>query len=189
MRRPIFATVLLLVIGIAVLYYVYNRPNRVVSVDVGAVQEYAGDVATTTSVKTALALNKATNPLDIHVATNNKVVTLSGQVPSAEDQQLAGEIALNTNGVTSIVNNTVVAPPPQLATAGSQDGNIKAAVLELILNNPDLRNEEVRVDVNNGDVKLSGRVATESQKGALESGARAIANVHNVDASGLQVKG
>src|SRR5580704_13100611 len=115
MRRPIFATILLLVIALAAVYYFYNRPSKVVSVNVGAVEEYAGDAATTTAVKTALALNKVTNPLDLHVITNDKVVTLSGQVPNTDDQELAGEIARNTNGVTSVVNNTAIAAPPQLA--------------------------------------------------------------------------
>jgi hyperosmotically inducible periplasmic protein len=190
--RSFLTAVVVLVVVCGLLYYFYSYHNRNISADMSTVKEYAGDSETTSAVKTALALNKDLSSLDIHVETTNNIVTLTGQVPAADNKRVAGEVALSTKGVTSVTNDLQVGPSPsptiQPADSGSQgSGDIKAAVLQSIQNSPTLRTEQIKVDVNNGDVKLSGSVHTQAQKTGAETAAGAVANVRNVDSRGLAV--
>ena len=147
-------------------------------------------------MKTALALNKQVSAFDINVVTTNHVttghnnVTLTGQVPTDGDKRVAEEIVRGTKGVADVVNNLQVIPEMQAAPADKlrvTDLEIKAAVLESILNNPDLKTQQIKVEVNNGEVRLSGSVQTPAQKTTVESAAWAIAHVRNVDAKALTV--
>ncbi|MEO8466992.1 MAG: BON domain-containing protein [Gammaproteobacteria bacterium] len=67
------------------------------------------DVTTTASVKTKLLANKNTEGLKISVETRGDVVTLSGQVKSAEEKSLAEQVARNTGDVKDVRNQLVVA--------------------------------------------------------------------------------
>lgn len=188
--RSIITVIVVLVIGAAAFFYFYGYHHRGISADINSVEEYTGDAATTTAVKTALALNTKLSAFDIHVETNSNTVTLSGQVPSEDDRQVTEKIARSTKGVTNVVNNLRVDPVMQAANVEKQrviDLEIKAAVLEAILNNADLKTQQVKVEVNKGEVKLSGSVETPAQKAAAEATARGIANVVKVDANTLFV--
>jgi osmotically-inducible protein OsmY len=66
------------------------------------------DATTTASVKTRLIGNSNTSGLQIDVDTRGDQVTLSGEVPSAEEKALAEEIALSTGDVKSVNNQLVV---------------------------------------------------------------------------------
>jgi len=194
-RRSVFSALIVLLIVAGILYYFYSYHNRDLTSDMSAAKEYAGDSATTSAVKTALALNKQLASFDIHVETTNNTVTLAGQVPGADDKRVAGDIALSTSGVAGVTNDLQVdprtGPKPQATQAADvprQDsGDTKAAVLEAIMANPALKTEHIKVDVSGGDVKLSGSVRTQAQKSAAESAAGAVPNVHNVDSRGLTV--
>jgi hyperosmotically inducible periplasmic protein len=194
-RSIITAVVTILIIGGA-LYYFYGYGHRDISSDFNAAKEYTEDAATTSAVKSALALNKQLSSLDIHVDSSNNPgksgndVTLTGHVPTEDDKRVAEEIARSTKGVANVVNNLQVDPKTQAANAETQyvpDLEIKAAVLQSILNNPGLKTQEIKVDVSNGEVKLSGSVKSSSQKAAAESAARSITNVRDVDSNSLAV--
>jgi osmotically-inducible protein OsmY len=70
---------------------------------------WVDDATTTAAVKSRLVGNSNTKGLQIDVDTRGDVVTLSGQVGSAEEKQLAEEIARNTGDVEDVVNQLVVA--------------------------------------------------------------------------------
>lgn len=195
-RRSIIVAVVVSLLAAATLYYFLGERRQAISTNISAMIEGTADAATTTAVKTALALNKQVSAFDIHVATTNNVatshnnVTLTGQVPTGGDKRIAEEIARSTKGVADVVNNLQVVPEMQAVNAGKPhvtDLEIKAAVLESILNNPDLKTQQIKVEVNNGEVKLSGSVQTPAQKTAAESAAWAIANVREVDSKALAV--
>jgi osmotically-inducible protein OsmY len=59
--------------------------------------------------------------------------------------------------------------------------------LQSILNNPSLKTQQIKVDVYNGEVRLTGSVQSSTQKADAESAARAIANVRGVDSNSLAV--
>lgn len=62
------------------------------------------DATISARVKTQLLWNNNVKGLDIDVDTDDRVVTLSGQVDSKSQSALAEEITRNTNGVASVVN-------------------------------------------------------------------------------------
>jgi hyperosmotically inducible periplasmic protein len=194
-RLTIVAVVVLL-IAAATLYYFYGNRKQAIAADFKAVIEGTADAATTTAVKTALALNKQISAFDIHVKTSNHLetgnnnVTLTGQVPTIGDKRVAEEIARGTKGVADVVNNLQIISELQAINAEKPrvtDLEIKAAVLESILNNPDLKTQQIKVEVNNGEVTLSGKVQTPAQKTTAESAAWAIANVRDVNSKALAV--
>jgi osmotically-inducible protein OsmY len=61
-------------------------------------------------VKSRLIANENIEGLRIDVSTDRNVVTLNGHVSSAEQSDLAEEIASNTNDVAEVKNNLVVDP-------------------------------------------------------------------------------
>ena len=66
------------------------------------------DATTTASVKSKLLGNPNTQGLQIDVDTRGDVVTLSGEVGSAEEKALAEELARNTGDVKDVRNQLVV---------------------------------------------------------------------------------
>jgi len=194
--RSIITAILTILIIAGGLYYFYGYRHRDISADFNTAKEYTEDAATTSAVKSAIALNKQLSSFNIHVdSTNNpgmsgNDVTLTGQVPTEHDKRVAEEIARSTKGVANVVNNLEVVPKTQAANPETQyvpDLEIKAAVLQSILNNPNLKTQQIQVDVYNGEVRLTGSVQSSTQKADAESAARAIANVRDVDSSFLAV--
>jgi BON domain len=120
-RRSIVTVVVTILIIAGVLYYFYGYQHRDISSDFNAAKEYTEDAATTSAVKSALALNKQISSFDIHVdSTNNpgksgNDVTLTGHVPTEDDKRVAGEIASSTKGVANVVNNLTVDAKAQSA--------------------------------------------------------------------------
>lgn len=66
------------------------------------------DATTTAAVKTKLLANANTDGLEIDVDTRGDVVTLTGTVGSAEEKQLAEQLARNTDDVKDVRNQLVV---------------------------------------------------------------------------------
>jgi hyperosmotically inducible protein len=67
------------------------------------------DAWITTKVKSQLA-SEGFDPLHVHVDTNDKVVTLSGQVDSATKAQQAASVARAIQGVAAVSNHLFVKP-------------------------------------------------------------------------------
>ncbi len=70
--------------------------------------ENIDDTTLTTSVKTALAREKASSLTRIDVDSVKGVVSLSGVVPTAADKSRAVEIARGVNGVQKVNDNLQV---------------------------------------------------------------------------------
>lgn len=69
---------------------------------------YMSDAAITSKVKARLAGKQGLSSFDIHVETNNGVVTLTGTVDSQAQRKRAGEVASNTGGVKGVNNELAV---------------------------------------------------------------------------------
>ena len=67
------------------------------------------DPGITTAVKSKLAADERTSAMKIDVDTKERVVTLNGTVPTQAEKAAAEQVAKNTEGVTSVVNNLMVA--------------------------------------------------------------------------------
>ena len=65
----------------------------------------ASDAALTTKVKSRLLASQNTSGFAISVDTDDSIVTLSGEVESDTERELAELIAANTSGVEEVRNN------------------------------------------------------------------------------------
>jgi hypothetical protein len=78
------------------------------------------DAGITTKVKSQLAADDTVKARNIDVDTRSRVVTLTGTVNSEMEENKALEIARNTSGVESVVDNIAVVSEPLAApTTGS----------------------------------------------------------------------
>ena len=68
----------------------------------------AKDTAITAQIKRALLADALTSGNDIHVTTDNRVVTLRGEVHVNREALEAAKIARRTSGVREVVNQLVV---------------------------------------------------------------------------------
>lgn len=66
------------------------------------------DESTTALVRSRLQANANTRDLQIDVATTNGIVTLKGQVGSAEEKELAALLVRNTDAVARVQNELIV---------------------------------------------------------------------------------
>ena len=67
-----------------------------------------GDAALTTKVKTKFLADDSISGLKIDVDSNNGIVTLTGNVPSAAEKAMALKVARGTEGVKSVVDRLKV---------------------------------------------------------------------------------
>lgn len=71
----------------------------------------SSDAGITTSVKNKLIADDLVKARQIDVDTKDKVVTLRGQVNSAEEESRALQIARNTEGVRDVIDQIDIAVP------------------------------------------------------------------------------
>jgi osmotically-inducible protein OsmY len=164
--------------------------------------EIVEDATITASVKSKLLWNAHTDGLDIHVDTNNGQVTLTGNVASATEKDLAGRIAKNTSDVVGVSNQLVVSGKPgttsktkeELKTAASDtkealsDGWITTKVKSTLMLTRDVDGLDISVTTNNGIVKLAGNVDSTVEKQRAVEVAQNVRGVKKVDPSGIKVE-
>jgi hyperosmotically inducible periplasmic protein len=86
-------------------------PAVLAAEDSGTDHHYVKDSVITTKVKGKLAAKHMSTLTHVRVDTDdNGVVWLSGTAPTKDARDLAGMIAKDTDGVTSVTNNIEVAP-------------------------------------------------------------------------------
>lgn len=76
--------------------------------DKQSVGEYVGDSAVTAKVKSKFLAQKGLDSLDIKVVTVDGIVTLMGNVDTADQAALAEKVAKEVGGVTKVDNKLVV---------------------------------------------------------------------------------
>lgn len=168
------------------------------------------DAGITTKVKSKMALDTRTSALKVSVDTVNAVVTLTGTVPAESEKNAAAEIAKNTDGVKSVVNNIAIDPA---ATSVSNIGQkTEEAMKEAGAKTEEAAKEAgdamsdagilakiktkfvtegivgTNVDVKDGVVTLNGTVENAAEKTRAEqitkttSGVKSIKNLLKVEA-------
>jgi len=70
--------------------------------------EKIDDASITAQVKMAFLTHKSTSAFKTGVETNNGVVTLSGNTPNEAGKAIATKVANEVNGVTKVINNTII---------------------------------------------------------------------------------
>jgi hyperosmotically inducible protein len=123
------------------------------------VGDFMDDSTITARVKAALIDHKDIRSSDISVKTENKVVTLSGDVDSAEQKSQAVSVAKAVKGVTS-VNDKLRVHHERSATLKGYAGDtaITSEVKAKLLADDIVPSRKVKVETTAGVVHLSGTV-------------------------------
>ena len=138
------------------------------------------DSAITAIVKSKLAVDNETSSANINVDTKGGVVTLTGVVTTQANKEQAERIAMNTEGVTRVINNITVETDHEYAGAGMSASDL--AILSKI--NTRYVAEGVigaKVVVKDGVVTLKGAVDDAQTRGRAENIARATRGVKEVN--------
>jgi hypothetical protein len=120
------------------------------------------DAGITTAVKSKLAADDMVKAYQVDVDTNNKVVTLSGDVATEAQKDQAVMIARNTDGVSDVIDRLRVSPTA--ATTG-----VDADVDD---NDVDVRGD-VDVDVDD-DIERGANRGANAAENAARRGAEAV---------------
>jgi hyperosmotically inducible periplasmic protein len=152
------------------------------------------DAGITTSVKSQLVADELVRARNINVDTREHVVTLTGEVRTAEEEAQALQIARNTDGVANVVDQIEIVPEPTAPTTGvggtptepglgdvlTTDPNITAQVKGKLLADPDVAGLRIDVDTRGQVVTLTGTVRTQAEKSRALQLAREVEGVVGV---------
>ena len=135
------------------------------------------DAALISRIKSAISQTKRLHGYGIGVECREGQVTLTGEVPTEIDKDLAANLARETSGVKNVTNQIRIAPEatPQPGETTKQDLAINVDDLELQANLherlqavSELKTQRIAIKVQNRAVTLTGSVATEAQKDRVE---------------------
>ncbi|HTI39676.1 MAG TPA: BON domain-containing protein [Vicinamibacterales bacterium] len=147
----------------------------------GAARAAEPDSWITAKTKVALMTTEGIHTAHLNVDTVKGVVTLHGQVPTADQKTKAEDVAKKIDGVKTVKNLLQVVPSAERKTVDRSDDEIKKALDKAFDNHKVLKDSGIKVEsVNNGVVLLSGK--TKSHAAYVESVevADAVAGVKRV---------
>jgi osmotically-inducible protein OsmY len=155
------------------------------------------DATLASIIRARLLWSTHTQATPIDVESREGVVTLRGQVSSAEAKELAGVLAGSTEGVF-LVNNLISLSAADMAKLREEQQNIRSEpqVSDAWINDKiqtsfmysrNLDGPNIKVATQDGVVRLSGEVVSSEQKTIAVEVARQIRGVRGVDADMLKV--
>jgi hyperosmotically inducible protein len=112
----------------------------------------------TAKTKVALMTTEGIRTARLNVDTVKGIVTLHGQVPTAEQKQKAEDVAKKVDGVKAVKNLLQVVPSAERKVVNRSDDEIKKDLDAAFDNHKILKDSGIKVEsVNNGVVLLSGK--------------------------------
>jgi len=142
------------------------------------------------SIWTAITLNRHLNPFTIDVDVENGVATLTGDVESDVDRDLAEQVAKDIDGIQRVDNQLQVNPDaerkertegnPSLSTSFS-NATTTATIKSKLLWNSNTEGLDIDVTTNNGVVTLTGTAQSDEAKDLAGMLAKDTDGVHRVD--------
>tara|TARA_Y100000782_G_scaffold25591_1_gene28238 strand:- start:131 stop:961 length:831 start_codon:yes stop_codon:yes gene_type:complete len=142
------------------------------------------------SIWTAITLNRHLNPFTIDVDVENGVATLTGDVESDVDRDLAEQVAKDIEGIQRVDNQLQVNPDaerkertegnPSLSTSFS-NATTTATIKSKLLWNSNTEGLDIDVTTNNGVVTLTGTAQSDEAKDLAGMLAKDTDGVHRVD--------
>lgn len=123
--------------------------------------------------ETVLLMNTNLNNFDINTDVKNGKVVLTGKVDSDLDKELAEELVLSLDGVTSVDNELTVVKNADTKNkkmksdsteSGLTDAKITTVITTRFLFNSEVGGTDIDVDTDKGVVKLSGTVGSDAEK-------------------------
>ena len=150
------------------------------------------DVGITTKVKAKIAVDDAVRDSKIEVTTQDGVVTLTGNIDSAEAKERALSIAKETKGVVQVRDMIEVrtastrgeAPEPDRTVGVTiDDAGTTMRVKARLMDDPLVKAHKIDVDTRDGVVFLTGSVASEKEKEQAIKLTRETKGVRDVQAN------
>lgn len=147
------------------------------------------DSVVTAEVRARLAADTTINSSELEVATDKKVVTLTGNLNTQAEKDRALDIARATTGVENVVDMISVrtgdisgnAPEPDRTLGGQiDDATITAAVKSRLLEDPQVKGLKIDVDTREGVVFLTGSVRSQQESDRAVQVARGTEHVKDV---------
>lgn len=167
---------------------VATSAGQAVDSSLNKVGDFMDDSTITARVKAAPIDDKNIRSSDISVKTENKVVTLSGSVDSAEQKDLAVNAAKTVKGVTTVNDQLNVVAEKSASLEGyAGDTAITSQVKAKLLADDIVPSRKVTVETRDGTVHLSGTVDSRQQADRAADIAKAVSGVKNVE-NNLSVK-
>ena len=161
-----------------------SNAGEAVDNSINKVGDFMDDSTITARVKAALIDHKDINSGDISVKTENKVVTLSGDVTSAEQKSQALSVAKEVKGVSHVNDKLTVHHKSSSETATLKgyagDTAITSEVKAKLLADDIVPSRNVKVETNAGAVHLTGPVASAAQAERAAEIAKAVSGVKSV---------
>jgi hyperosmotically inducible periplasmic protein len=167
-----------------------RRAIRVLLIVLGAFLALAGancerrsvaDSAITAIVKSKLAVDNETSSSNINVDTRGGVVTLTGIVMTQANKEQAERIAMNTEGVTRVINNITVETDGEHADAAGMSASDLAILSKIKTRYVAEDVIGAKVEVRDGVVTLTGNVENPQIRVRAENIARATSGVKSVN--------
>ena len=123
-------------------------------------------------LETSIGVNikKAGSELEsshININSYNRIVLLTGQVPSSEARSLAAEIAKDYRGVRQVYNEIKVSGPTSFI-AMTNDAWLSAKVKTKLMASEEIESSSLKVVTENGVVYLMGLISQKKAATALE---------------------
>lgn len=176
------------------------RPDYVPAAKTGerGYGERIDDATITAAVKSKLLWSRQTEGLAVTVDTEGGKIRLGGTADSAESRDLAGKLAMNTRGVSTVDNRIVVTKPEpgmiesvtesgQDAGQSMTDGWITTKVKATYMYSNNVDSVDISVSTAEGIVSLSGKVSDAAQRALAIELAKNIRGVKSVDADDLTI--
>ena len=120
------------------------------------------DTRITTAVKMGLYQDTDVPGTSVNVDTRDGVVTLFGAVPNEAAKDKATTLASKVSGVLRVENQLEVVPDSQKKIVDAKDDAVEKALKARFKDRSELK--DVKYEVKNGAVRLTGTVATAWQK-------------------------
>jgi hyperosmotically inducible protein len=150
-------------------------------------QAAASDAWLTTKVKVQLMAEPGLSPLAVNVDTREGVVTLFGTVETERLKQRAEEQAKTVSGVRAVENDLQVVPEVAAERVAAKDDEVKEAVEQRLGARESLGDADIDVAVENGVVRLTGKVASQTDRLTALTVARGTKGVGSV-VDGLELE-
>lgn len=146
----------------------------------------ASDGWLTTKVKVQLMAEPGLSPFGVNVDTSGGVVTLFGTVPTERLKEQAATQAKGVKGVKAVENELQVVPEVAAEQVEANDEKLREAVEQRLGARDALSDADIDVAVENGVARLTGTIASQSDRLTALTVARGTKGVGSV-IDGLQL--
>lgn len=147
----------------------------------------ASDAWITTKVKVRLMAEPGLSPMAINVDTRQGIVTLFGSVETDDLKSRAAAEARMISGVKGVENDLQIVPDVAAKRVEAADDQVQAAIEKRLGARDSLDDAKIHVAVENGVVRLTGSVETQSDRLTALTLARNTTGVNSV-IDALEVK-